>query len=466
MHNIYLIKRSFIRQSSQDTCGIACLGMILNYTGKHEQVNDLNNMPVKAGGLSLFEMQAVAFKYNLSSRSVEMELAYLRSLKQPCILHTQTEHGHHHYQVCYGSRISGKTYEYLMADPAKQVYFLSEEELDKLWVSKAALYFESLSMDLDAFRMSPWASLLSINAFPSGFWVVIPMLTLCSASFGIAMSWVLQKGITNSYFLKTSVFIAIIILLFLISLFKSLFAFLRQYLLIRLNMAVNHSLMSGLIQYLFRQTPAAHGTQTAFVLRNNLKDIQKIQNALSEFIATVISEGSLILVFLTAIVCLFPLAALVNLLYFLVIGFITYRGLPKNSFYMAHLHHLSATTESFILQDLDIIRSSGIQKNLQARRAFHESNHALNLDQTKTVAVKASVRSLINEIIGTINVIAVFTLGLWQLQSDLLDYSTFMLLVILSYLISSIVPKICNALAVIADGGDASVQLRSILSSS
>jgi ABC-type bacteriocin/lantibiotic exporter with double-glycine peptidase domain len=53
MHNIYLIKRSFIRQSSQDTCGIACLGMILNYTGKHEQVNDLNSMPVKAGGLNI-----------------------------------------------------------------------------------------------------------------------------------------------------------------------------------------------------------------------------------------------------------------------------------------------------------------------------------------------------------------------------------------------------------------------------
>ena len=466
MQNIFLIKRSFVRQSSEDNCGLACLNMILNYSGKSRLANALKHFPAKAGGFSLYELQALAYKYGYSARSVEMELSYLRDLKAPCILHTQTEHGHDHYQVCYGSEATGNTYRYLMADPAKQVYYISEKDLLNSWVSKAALFFEDLEKDLDTFRDSPWKALLTLGAFPSGFWVVIPLLTLCSASFGIALTWVLQRGITNSYFLKTHIFIALIILLFLISLFKSLFGFLRQYLLIRLNLAVNQNLMSGFIAYLFNVEMNAEGSKTAFSIRNNLKDMQKIQTAASEILATVLSEGSLILIFTSATVYLYPLSALINWLYLILIGVLTYKGLPENSYYIAHLNHLSATTESFLLQDVDHLGAKAGGQHIENRLRFHEANHALNIDQTRKVAVKASLRSLGIEVLGTLHVIAVFSVSLLQLQSETMDYSTFMLVVILSYMITSVVPKVCNAMAVIADGADASVQYRSVHSRS
>lgn len=466
MHNIHLIKRSYIRQSGLDACGLACLGMIFNYSGKHHMIKDLNSMPVKEGGLSLYEMQAVAYKYGYTTRSVEMELNYLRSMEMPCILHLQMEHSLNHYQVCYGGRINGKSYEYLMADPARQVYYLKEEELARLWVSKAALYFEDLAMDLSAFQRSPWKELLSIGAFPKGFWVIIPLLALCSASFGIAMSWVLQKGITDDYFLKTNIFIAVIILLLLISLSKSLFSFLRQYLLIRLNMAVNQKLMTSLIRHLFTSGPIPNGSPTAFNLRNHLRDIQKIQIAVSEFLATVLSDGSLILIFLSATAYLFPLVALINLVYLSIIALVTFKGLALNSFQIAHLNHLSATTENLLLNDVEHNQYGSSSGRIDKRLKFHEFNHKSNIGQTKTVAVSASVKTLTIEVLGTINVIAVFTICLLQLQSGTIPYGTFMLLVILSYLISSIVPKICNAVAVIADGADAAVQYRSVLSAS
>jgi ABC-type bacteriocin/lantibiotic exporter with double-glycine peptidase domain len=466
MHNIHLLKRSFIRQSSQDTCGVACLGMIFNYAGKPDQVNDINQIPVSEGGLSLYELQTIAFKFGYLARSVEMELTYLRNLGTACILHTQSEQGQNHYQVCYGSRVAGKTYQYLMADPAKQVHWMDEEALAKIWVSRAALYFEDLVMDYSAFQGSHWKALLSLGAFPYGMWVIIPVLTLCSASFGVAMSWVLQRGITDSYFLKTNVFIAIIILLFLISLFKSLFAFLRQYLLISLNMAVNQRLMNALISHLFKSAPVGVESKTAFSIGNSLRDIQKIQNASSEFIATVLSDGALILIFLSAITYLFPLAAFINLIYLVVIATVTYTGLAGNSFNIAHLNHLSATTEKFILLDIENSRSAQLHKSCYNRFKFHQSNHELNINQTRTVAIRASIKALAIEICGTVNVISVFTVCLLQLQWDKLGYGTFMLIIILSYLSTSVVPKICNAVAIIADGADASVQYQSMLSSS
>jgi ABC-type bacteriocin/lantibiotic exporter with double-glycine peptidase domain len=466
MQNIHLIKRSYIRQTSLDTCGLACLGMIFNYSGKHYLVDDLNTMLVKEGGLSLYEMQAVAYKYGYATRSVEMDLNHLRLMEVPCVLHMQMGHGLNHYQVCYGGRFNGKSYEYLMADPARQVYYLKEEELERLWVSKAALYFDSLKMDLTAFQQSPWKELLSIRAFPNGFWIIIPMLTLCSASFGIAMSWVLQKGITDDYFLKTNIFIAVIVLLLLISLFKTLFTFLRQYLLIRLNMAVNQKLMTALLKYFFKGESVNNGTVTAFSIRNHLRDMQKIQVATSEFMATVLSDGSMIFVFLSAIAFTCPLIVLIDLVYLIMIGLVTYRGLAGNSFHIAHLNHISATTENLILKDVEQGRLNKSSQRMDNRLQFHLFNHEVNIGQTRAVAINASIKTLILEVFGTIHVIAVFTVCLMQLQSGAIPYGTFMLLVILSFLISSIVPKICSAMAVIADGADASVQYRSVLLSS
>ncbi|WP_345952975.1 cysteine peptidase family C39 domain-containing protein [Mucilaginibacter sp. PAMB04168] len=465
MYNIHLIKRSFIRQLSEESCGLACLGMIFNFSGQSQLYTHLHDIRVEEGGLSLLEMQSIASASGYSAQSVEMELDFLRKLDRPCILHTQTEHGLYHYQVCYGSKMSGNSYRYLMADPAKQVYYLTENELDLIWVSKAALYFDHLKMDLSAFRRSPWHWLFMLRAFPAGFWIIVPLLTLATASFGLAMSWVLQKGMNNSYFFKTNVIVAVVILLFLISVSKSLCAFLRQYLMIRLNMSVNQKLMSAYMRLLFQCRPGNHPRITPYSLRNNFRDIQKIQQAACEIISTVLSEGALLIFFLSAVAYLLPWAALINFIFLLVIGSVTYRGLAHNSYSFAHLNHLSAATENLLLKDIDQLHKNGLNSPLGLNLKFHQTNHDLNINQTRLLAVKSGIKGLTNEILGTINVILVFTIALWHMQVESIDYSTFMLVVILSYLCSTLLPKICNAVAVIAEGADAAVQFQTALTS-
>lgn len=465
MYNIHLIKRSFVRQISEESCGLACLGMIFNFSGQSQLHTRLHAIRVDEGGLSLLDMQSIASASGYSAQPVEMELAFLRTLDSPCILHTQTEHGQYHYQVCYGGKIYGNSYRYLMADPAKQVYYLSEDQLDQIWVSKAALHFDRLKMDLSAFSRSPWYWLVKLRAFPGGFWIIVPLLTLATASFGVAMSWVLQKGMNNSYFFKTNVIVAVVILLFLISLSKSLCAFLRQYLMIRLHTSVNQKLMSAYMRLLFQCRPGDHQMFTPYRLRNNFRDIQKIQQAAYELISTVLSEGALLLVFLSAVAYLLPWAALINLVYLLVVGYVTYRGLAHNSYSFAHLSHLSAATENLLFKDIDLLNKKGLNNPIDLNLKFHQTNHDLNVNQTRMVAVKSGIKGLKNEILGTINVILVFTIALWHMQSESIDYSTFMLVVILSYLCSTLLPKICNAAAVIAEGADAAVQFQAAFTS-
>ncbi|MDT3401263.1 cysteine peptidase family C39 domain-containing protein [Mucilaginibacter terrae] len=461
MYNTNLIKRSFIRQSDEHTCGIACLGMIFNYSGNARLVNQLNDVAVGPEGLSMYDMMTIANWYGYSAKCVEMELPFLRTIDKPCILHAQNELGEYHYHVCYGSRKSGDSFQYLMADPARHVHWISEQELDKLWFSKAALYFDDLKEDLSAFRDASWAWILRLGAFPQGLYIIIPALTLCAASFGIAMSWVLQKGIMNSYFMKSTVIIPVVILLLLISLFRSAFAFLRQYLMIRLNIAVNRKLMSTFIRSLFNERTTVRRDITSYSLKHLYRDVQKIQNAVSEMIGTVLSEGSLIIVLMSMMTFFLPWTAFVNAVYFLLIGIITANNLDGNSYHIAQLTGLSASTEKLLIKDIGQLRYTGYARG----QTFHISNQDLLTKQTQTVAVKVSARTFTNEALGAVNVIIVLVISLWQMQQENIDYPTFMLVVILSYLCSSIVPKICNSVTAIADGINSGTQYRSMLAS-
>ena len=131
MNYINKIKRTFIRQSTEDSCGTACLAMLLNYSGRKEDAMKINCTEVLKGGLSLLELRLMAESVRLSCRCVEMEIPFLKTLNKPVILHTLNELGLHHYQICYGYFKKQNGNSFLMADPAIQVHYMEEGELEK-----------------------------------------------------------------------------------------------------------------------------------------------------------------------------------------------------------------------------------------------------------------------------------------------------------------------------------------------
>jgi ABC-type bacteriocin/lantibiotic exporter with double-glycine peptidase domain len=462
MNSLRRIRNTFVRQISENDCGIACLSMILNYTGRRNDIAQLQvNMIVVAEGLSLLDLRNLAARFKLPARCVQMDIGFLRENRTPCILHMVNDQGQNHFQVCYGMRKKGNTRKYLMADPARQVYYLDECLLVRQWQSRAALYFDELRAPQNSALAPDWTFLFSMKCFPRGLWISVPLLSVCVAFFGVAISWVLQRGIDDSLVGKRNTLIfAVLFLLLMVSLFKSLFSYVRQRILINVSAAVNEQLVLSFVKEMVKGSAVNSLVPDHKSIKISMAEILKIQNAVSAFMTTLLSDGSIILLVLSELFYLMPMAGLVNCLYLILVCLLTARKLPGLSFSYAHLNELSGATENFMVKEARLSIEAENKLPQEKRVALHQQNHARYLAFARSIAVQISNMNLLHECLGTLNVIVVFALGLVKLQEQSMAYGSFIVLVVLSYFITVLMPKICNALYVIAEGAEAALQYK------
>jgi len=460
MNKLIHIRKTFVRQLNQNDCGVACLCMILNYAGLGANIPSLHqSTTIPDDGLSLLELRNLAGTFNLTSRCVEMELSFLREIQLPCILHMVNANGDNHFQVCYGARKKGGRYEYLMADPARQVYYLNETQLIQEWSSKAALYFEDLVPAIDRRFKSFLYPILSVVSFPKGLWITIPLLNICAVIFGIAITWVLQRGINYSLAdKKDSMVIAVTFLLFVITLFKALFSYVRQRILIALNFSLNAQLVFRFVNGIIYKSKPKNGLNSRGYVKRKMGEIQKIQNAVLISMATVASDGSLVLLLLSLVFYLLPPAGYINMGYLIIVCAFNTKNIAAVSFDYANLNELSGRSEDLLNKEMVLDGYASDEQASEQRRILHYNTHDRYLKFARSIAVKINNRNLLYECIGAVNIISVFTLGIIQLQRQQMEYNSFMIIVILSYFITTLLPKICNSLFIIAEGCEAHLQ--------
>lgn len=439
-----------MRQLGPNDCGIACLGMILNYTGSNSEANALTyETPVPEDGLSLLDLHKMATIRNLPSRCVKMDLDTLRENKTPCILHVLNDQQENHFVVCFSAKKRWGIYHYLIGDPAKHVSFITEQDLLVQWQSRAALYFDGLTQRSTTVREHPWISLLNIRSFRKALLFSIPLLNICATFLGIALSWVLQRGINDSLSdKKTTLIVAIVALLFIITIFKSVIAYIRQNILIRLNSAVSEQFNTEYIRTIINRKKDFGGIDNKGIKRA-LTDIQKIQNALSAFVAILLSEGVIIAFIVAGLWYDEPLAGLVNTCYLAIVCISTILNSPGLAYRTAHLNELSGTVENALIKE-----ATGLQENISQDDRFqlHLRNHQRFTAYAKAIAVTISKTNFWHECLGTVNVIIVFVFCLLKMQERIMSYTTLMVVVVLSYFITALMPKICNVIIIITEG--------------
>jgi ATP-binding cassette, subfamily B, bacterial CvaB/MchF/RaxB len=82
-----------IRQTEAAECGLACLAMISSYYGHRIDLNTLRRRhPVSLQGVTLRAMIQVASQMHFACRPVRFELAHLRRLRLPAIVHWDLNH--------------------------------------------------------------------------------------------------------------------------------------------------------------------------------------------------------------------------------------------------------------------------------------------------------------------------------------------------------------------------------------
>lgn len=136
------VEKAFIHQKDQSDCGVACLAGVVQYFGgeiKLERLRELSG--TNRQGTTLLGLYQAAKEIGLKAEPYEAELKNLREQEDPCILHIIKNNTQQHYAVCYGYE-KGK---FLISDPAESVKYVSEEELEKQWQSKALLLLKPAS---------------------------------------------------------------------------------------------------------------------------------------------------------------------------------------------------------------------------------------------------------------------------------------------------------------------------------
>ncbi|MFC0513126.1 cysteine peptidase family C39 domain-containing protein [Mucilaginibacter angelicae] len=449
MKNIYTIYNTFVGQAGQNDCGIACLSMLLNYGGRYDDADKLiSDYSASEDGFSLLELRNLAGNLQLPSRCVTMDLSSIRGVKTPCILHTINHKGEGHFVVCFGAEKKSANYRYLIGDPATQVHFIPEMELLKTWPGSAALYFDPIKLSLYGITGHPWFGLLRIKAFRKALLISVPFLNICSTILGIALSWLLQRGMNDSLAdKKNSLVIAVVLLLLFMMLFKSLLSYVRQHILITLNGAVREYFTGGFIRKILSAEfmPGIN----EHIIKKGFADIQKIQNALSAFIMVMMSEGCIISLIAAALWYFDPAVGFINTAYLILVTFLAIRTSPELSYQHAALNEMSVSGENALLSAA--FNLPDIQRQADTLQS-HLQNQTRYLKRAKALAIAVSRLNLWYEWLGTVNVIAVFIFCLYHIRHLAISYNTLMAEVILSYFITALMPKVCNVFSVISEG--------------
>ena len=133
------IKASFVKQTNQSWCGLACLSMICKYYGGDMPQTQLVKISgTSITGTTLLGLYQAANIIGLKAEGLEGAIEELKQFSHPAILHCSTETGLEHYVTCFGY----ENEHFIIGDPAKEILEMSVSELEKIWKSRKLLLIQ------------------------------------------------------------------------------------------------------------------------------------------------------------------------------------------------------------------------------------------------------------------------------------------------------------------------------------
>lgn len=324
------IEKTHTLQLDQSDCGVACLLSIIKfYQGNHsiEKLRELSGTTKQ--GTTMLGLYQVANNVGLKAEGYEADIQSLIEHNQPVILHVVIDKQLQHYVVCYEySKENG----FLIGDPAKGIYFLSVEELDKIWESKSCLTLEPT----DKFEKSitsknnkrKWFIDL-IKQDDKLLWISV-LLGVIIACLGMAMSIFSQKLIDDilpSH--KITKLVSGIGLLTILLLARVGISVLREYFLLNQTKDFNNRINNQFFSSLLHLPKSFFDTRKTGELVARLNDTQRIQSVIKLLTSSLVID---VLVSIISLVFLFGYSwkvGLISLLSLPIYFYIIYRSNKK-----------------------------------------------------------------------------------------------------------------------------------------
>lgn len=386
------ILKTHTLQLEQSDCGVACLLSVIKfYNGSHsfEKLRELSG--TTSQGTTMLGLCQVANELGFTAEGYKTDLESLKKHGEPVILLTLNEGQAQHYLVCYGYNAQNG---FLIGDPAKEVYYLKEAELENNWVSKKCLVLspnENFVTTKETIKSQKkyFLDLLKEDYKLLTFSVVIGVFV---AALGMAMAIFSQKLIDdilpshNIHKLVTGIVLVTVLLLARVG-----FTILRAFFLLQQSKDFNNRINNQFYNALLHLPKSFFDTRKIGELVARLNDTGRIQGVIQTLTNGLVID---ILVSITSIVFLFLYSwqvAVFSLISLPVYFYIIYRSNKK------------------------IINA---QREVMQNYAFNESNYIASIQGVATIKNhnRQSVFAKVGEVVFGNYQEKIFNLGKINIQ--------------------------------------------------
>ena len=308
--NIKHIEKTHTLQLDQSDCGVACLMSLIKLNGGTNSIEKLRELSgTTKQGTTMLGLYQVANKIGFTAEGCEADIQALIDHKQPVILHVVVENQLQHYVVCYGltpalSKGEGEG-RFLIGDPAKGIYYLTADELDKIWVSKSCLTLETNENFVKAATEKNAQKKWFLNILKEDYkllWISV-LLGVFVACLGLAMSLFSQKLIDDilpSQNIKKLV--SGIALLTVLLLARVGIASLREFFLLQQSKDFNNRINTNFFSSLLQLPKPFFDTRKIGELVARLNDTQRVQRVIKMLASNLVID---VLVTLISMIFLF-----------------------------------------------------------------------------------------------------------------------------------------------------------------
>lgn len=381
------IEKTHTLQLDQSDCGVACLMSLIKLNGGTNSIEKLRELSgTTKQGTTMLGLYQVSNKIGFTAEGCEADIQALIDHKQPVILHVMIQEQLQHYLVCYEYDTEKG---FLIGDPAKGVYYLSADELDKIWISKSCLTLEVnehfVKAETEKHSQKKWFLALLKEDYKL-LWISV-LLGVFVAGLGLAMSLFSQKLIddilpsNNIKKLVSGIGLLTVLLLARVGI-----GALREFFLLQQSKDFNNRINTNFFSSLLQLPKPFFDTRKIGELVARLNDTQRVQRVIKMLASSLVID---VLVSIISMVFLFMYSCKIGLIALLSVPFyfyIIYRSNKK------------------------IINS---QKEVMQSYAFNESNYINTIQGIATIKNdnKQDVFNKTNEVVFADFQDKIFNLG-------------------------------------------------------
>ena len=412
-------KIEVVKQRDLKDCGACCIESILKYYGGYvplEKIRD--DTCTNVNGTTAYHIVKALGTYGFDAMGVKAETILDENIYLPAIAHVVLKNGLQHFVVVF--KISSK-YIHLM-DPAKGKVKMPISEFEEIWDqililsspgSNILRYTKELSIS------GLFGRLLAKNKI---LFVKIMFVNLLLMILTIAGSFYFQVSISSLQSGGELRFIKfIVILFFIILLFKIIINYTKTYYLNYLNKNLDTELFSLFLEHIFKLPLKFIQNRTTGEIVTRIDELSDTKSLFSEIFSTFILN--MILIF-GAIVTLFLInSKLFFLLCLIIVIYIIIGVIFSKGIYRKIKDTIDATTDfnTALIENVDMNYSI---KNLNLVREFIyriENKLILMLKSNFSFVSVLNVIEFFKNFIYEIGLFAITTLGLYLIYQEELE---------------------------------------------